>query len=91
MFWLKVKMFFSDVADFLVPFIKMFATASGKIILELAFQAVKEMATSGIPSGEKREEAFKKITVQLRDKEIEAATHVINYAIEAAYAKLKEK
>lgn len=89
MFWLKVKMFFSEVWDFLLPFVKMFATASGKIILDLAFQAVKEMATSGMPSGEKREEAFKMITIQLKDREIEAATHVINYAIEAAYAKLK--
>lgn len=89
MFWLKVKMFFSAVMDFLLPFIKMFATASGKIILDLALQAVKEMATTGMPSGEKREEAFKMITIQLKDREIEAATHVVYSAIEAAYAKFK--
>lgn len=88
--WQKIKLILSAIGDFLLPFIKMFATASGKIILDLALQAVKEMATTGMPSGEKREEAFKMITIQLKDREIEAATHVVYAAIEAAYAKFKE-
>ena len=87
----KIKIVMSSIFNFLLPFVKMFLTASGKIVLELAMQAVKEMATTGMPSGEKREEAFKLITVQLKDREIEVAAHVINSAIEAAYAKLKEK
>lgn len=91
MFWLKVKAFFGAVGDFLIPFIKIFATESGKIILDLALQAVTQMAKTGIPSGEKREEAFKSIMVDLQSREIKAATSTIYYAIEAAYAKLKDK
>lgn len=91
MFWLKVKAFFSRVGDIILPFIKMFMSEMGPVILDIAQQVVMQVATQQLSSSEKRDEAYKQIMIKLEGKSIEAASHVVYSAIEVAVAKLKDK
>lgn len=87
----KLKAFFSAVADFLYPFIKMFLSSAGQAVLSSASKAVMAVAAdpSLINSAEKRQAAFDAITKDLAAQGIAAAVSTINGAIEAAVAKLK--
>lgn len=91
-YWQKIKFIFSQIFKFLEPFIKIFLAKSGKILAEAAMRAVVATAASYRDSdGEtKRKEAFKMIKEDLERREIELGASVINAAIEAAVAKLKQ-
>lgn len=91
MFWLKVKLFFSRVGDIIIPFIKMFMTEMGPVILDIAQQVVVSVAKKELNSDEKRDAAYQTIQIQLTNAGIKAASHVVYSAIEIAVAKLKEK
>lgn len=91
MFWLKVKAFFSRVGDILIPFIKMFMSEMGPVILDIAKQVVVQVAKSELSSAEKRDEAFTQIQARLENESIKAASHVVYSAIEVAVAGLKDK
>ena len=90
-FFDKIKMFFSDVEDFLWPFIKQFLISSGPIVLAAAQKAVLALVASSLTGAEKRDEAFKMILEELKEKGIEVGTALINSAIEAACARLREE
>lgn len=87
--WDHVTSFFSKVQDFLAPFEKQFMTQAGPIVLAAAEQAVEVLAASAFTSAQKRDEAFKQITNDLKKQGISVGTSIINGAIEAAVAKLK--
>ena len=90
-FFSKIKMFFSDVEDFLWPFIKQFLISSGPIVLAAAQKAVLALVASSMTGPEKRDEAFKMILADLKEQGIKAGTALINSAIEAAVARIKEE
>ena len=90
-FFEKIKAFFSSVEEFLMPFIRQFLTAEGPIILAAAEKAVLALAASSLSGVEKRNEAFNAILSELKEKGIKAGTAVINSAIEAAVARIKEE
>ena len=86
----KLKIMFSAIGDFLLPFLKQFMSAAGPMILDAAQKAVSTMAQQlAMPNAEKRDAAFAMITADLKRRGIEAATSTINGAIEAAVARLK--
>uniref|UniRef100_A0A6M3M2G4 Putative holin n=1 Tax=viral metagenome TaxID=1070528 RepID=A0A6M3M2G4_9ZZZZ len=87
--WLKIL--FGAIGTFLAPFIKMFLNDIGKVVLNIAMEVVLALAASAMPGAKKQKEAFKLIFDKLKAQGITVATHVINAAIEAAVAKLKEK
>ena len=91
-FWEKMKVVFSDIWDFLAPFVKIFLSGAGMILAEVAMKAVTEIAlTMGDADGDtKRKEAFQRIQAELIAKGITLSVSVINAAIEAAVQKLKE-
>ena len=90
-FFSKIKMFFSDVEDFLWPFIKQFLISSGPIVLAAAQKAVLALVASSMTGAEKRDEAFRLILEDLKEQGIQAGTALINSAIEAAVARIKEE
>ena len=90
-FFEKLKAFFSQVEEFLLPFIKQFLTTEGPIILAAAEKAVLALATSVMPGADKQSSAYTAIVTDLQAQSITASTAVINSAIEAAVAKLKNK
>jgi hypothetical protein len=88
----KVKVIFSKVLEFLLPLIRKFLVDGGLIALQLAFEVVPIVAQSfAHGSGEeKRKEAFKMILDKAKAQGLVLSTSMINAAIEAAVAKLKE-
>lgn len=86
----KIKLVFSGVLDFLMPFIRLFLNNAGQILMATALEVIKELATITATGEEKRRIAFIKIQVDLKEKGIALATSTINSAIEAAYQKYKE-
>jgi len=95
-FWSRVKLIlsnaFKQIADFIMPVIKLFLQSYGKILATIAFDAVRNVASAyaGAPDGEKREQAFKEIRSQLDVRKIEVRDSAINLAIEMAITKLKD-
>ena len=85
----KLKLLFSAVEEFLLPFCNQFLTAVGPIVLAAAEQAVIALATQSMTGGEKQTAAFAKIVEDLKSQGITVAASIINGAIEAAVAKIK--
>lgn len=88
-FWEKFKILSSNIIDFLLPFIKILLTQSGKILAEVALEVVTNCNDLDIQNDEKRQVAFQKIFEILSSKGIELGKSVINTAIEMAVLKLK--
>ena len=90
--WEKIKLFGSKVFEFLLPLIKTFAKEGGLIALQLAFEVIPVIAMThkGKSGDEKRAEAFKQIMDVAKTKGITLSTSMVNAAIEAAVAKIKE-
>jgi len=90
-FWEKMKAVFSNIWDFLAPFVKLFMSSAGMILAEVAMKTVTEIAlTMGDADGDaKRKEALKRIQAELIGKGIALGISVINSAIEAAVQRLK--
>jgi len=86
----KLRFIMSEMWAFLWPFIKILLTQSGKLLAQLAMQAVATMASSEMSGPEKREAAVALVKDGLKTQGVVLATSVINAAIEAAVLKLKE-
>lgn len=88
--WEKIKAVTSSVWDFLQPIVKIFVTEAGKVLMQIAIDVVKSLATNRDMSGsEKRDAAFKMISSELETKGIQVGVSITNLAIEMAYQKLK--
>jgi len=92
MFWIKLKMFFGNVGDFLMPFVKIFISQAGQILMNTALKVVMDIAKdpSLATDQAKRDAAFQAIMADLKAKGITLGTSTINAAIEAAVQKIKE-
>ena len=88
----KVKFSLSKVFEMLLPFIKKMTSDAGIFALELAIKYVPEIALSmkDADGAAKRKEVFRLIQEAAKAKGIQLADSVINGAIEAAVAKLKQ-
>ena len=88
-----IKLFFSNVWDFLLPLIKVFLSQAGPILAKAATEAVTAVAINyGTSDGEtKRQAAFTMIQSNLINQGIQLGSSTVNMAIEAAVAKLKEQ
>jgi len=86
----KLKFVMSKMWTFLLPFIKILMSQAGPILANSAMKAVGLVATSSLSNEDKRANAFQSIADDLKLHGIEAATSVINMAIEAAVVKMKE-
>jgi hypothetical protein len=75
----------------LLPFLKLFISEIGPIILAAAEQSVIALAAQNMTGEEKRNEAFNRIKTNLISQGIVVGTSVINAAIEAAVAKFKSE
>ena len=89
--WMKAAM--SSIGSFLLPFIKIFLSSIGPALATAAMTAVSATAENmkDGSSKDKRDAAYTLIVDQLKIQGITAAESMINCAIEAAVAKLKEK
>lgn len=85
----KLKFIMGRIWDFLAPLIRILMSSVGPLLAELAMNAVKTVAETGLSNSEKRDAAFSMITDDLKKAGIEAATSTINALIEAAVIKLK--
>lgn len=79
-----------DVMDFIKPLAKEIAKSGGKMLLEIAKEAVLAAEASGGSGGDKFKAAQSTIIAQLNEKGIPIVTNAINGAIEAAVASMKE-
>jgi LL-H family phage holin len=91
-FWQSLKLTFSKVFELLLPFIKRMASDAGIFALEMAVIYVPQVANSlkDKDGAEKRKEVFRLIQEAAKAKGIVLADSIINAAIEAAVAKLKQ-
>ena len=88
--WKKITMFFKDAEEFCIPFIKQFATAVGPIVLAAAEQAVLVYAEQQMSGTDKKNAAYNDIVDNLKKQGIQVGASIVNSAIEAAVARLKE-
>jgi LL-H family phage holin len=88
----KIKFIMSKVFELLLPFIKRMTSEAGIFALELAIRYVPQINNSfkDKDGAAKRAEVFRLIQEAAKAKGIEMADSVINGAIEAAVAKLKQ-
>lgn len=76
--------------DFVWPLLTKQVGSSLAALLPLAFTIVKELAANnGISNSQKREEAFNKLTSAAKNEGINAASSLLNLAIEMAVSNLK--
>ena len=76
--------------DFVWPLLTKQVGSSLAVLLPLAFTIVKELAAdNGITNSQKREEAFNKLTSAAKNEGINAASSLLNLAIEMAVSNLK--
>lgn len=89
--WNKVKIIMTDAWVFIEPFVKLFVSQSGKIVLQSAVSAVQIVADTmnDADGNKKREKAFELIVEDLKRAEVEIGTSIINSAIEVAVQKIK--
>jgi len=89
--WTWIKAAMSAVADFLLPFVKIFLSSIGPVVAKAAMAAVTTTAESlkGATGAEKRDAAYKLIVGELKQQGVTVAESMINAAIEAAVQKLK--
>lgn len=87
--WTWLKAFGSDALDFLQPFGVLLARSGGKLLTELALDAVTTMAATNMTNSEKREAAFKQIQDNAKARGLEAGENAIRAVLELAVAKIK--
>ena len=76
--------------DFVWPLLTKQVGSSLAVLLPLAFNIVKELAANNeITNSQKREEAFNKLTNAAKNEGINAASSLLNLAIEMAVSNLK--
>lgn len=91
----KCKFVFSNLWDFLAPFIKLFLTKAGPVLATAALSAVKVLAESqaGLTNSQKRNAAYNIIVDDLQRQGVAIGVDVtgsmVNAAIEAAVQKVK--
>lgn len=86
----KFKFVMSSAWTFLKPFIKVLLSEIGPIIIQIALEAVKSAAASGMANDTKRSYAFNKISEGLSAKGLKVSDSVINTSLEVAVQKIKE-
>jgi len=88
----KLKFIMSKVFELLLPFLKRMTTDAGIFALEMAILYVPQINDSfkDKDGAEKRAEVFRLIKEAAQKKGIELADSIVNGAIEAAVAKLKQ-
>ena len=65
--------------------LKTFASTTGKLVLTIAVDVVKDIAAnSDLSSSEKREAAFDRVKIELASHKVEVTNSLINTAIEIA-------
>jgi hypothetical protein len=91
-FWEKVKFTLSKIFELLLPFIKRMSSDVGMFALEMAIIYVPQVAYSfkDAEGEEKRREVIRLIKEAAIAKGIAISDSIINAAIEAAVAKLKQ-
>jgi hypothetical protein len=83
-----IKLFFSSIWTFLLPFLKVYLTEMGGIMANSAISAVKYAATmNGASGSDKRKIAVTMVMSDLKSHGFEAAKNVIYGAVVAAYEK----
>ena len=93
----KIKLFFSNIWDFIRPFVIILLSKSGTILASAAISAVTATAqcATGATDEEKRNAAFKLIVEDLKKQGVqvgvEITTSMINAAIELAVQKKKSE
>jgi hypothetical protein len=91
----KLKLVFSNIWDFIAPFVKIFLTSAGNILAASALTAVKAVAESmmGSDGDTKRKAAFDVIVRDLKSQGltlgVQVTTSMIYAAIEAAVQRVK--
>ncbi len=88
---IKIQFIMSQMWEFLKPFILVLMSKIGPVLAEAAISAVTAAAASSLGSSAKHDYAFNAIVDDLKQHGIEIGTSVINLAIEAAVAKMKER
>ena len=88
---IKIQFIMSQMWEFLKPFIMVLMSKIGLVLADAAMNAVTAAAASALDNSEKRAYAFDIIIDDLKQHGIEIGTSVINLAIEAAVAKMKER
>ena len=86
----KLKFLWSNLWDFVAPFIKVLMSQAGPILAAAAIKAVTFCASTDMANDTKRQVAFDAILEDLGKQGIKLGTSVINMAIEAAVLKIKE-
>ncbi len=86
---IQLKLFFNRVGKILKPFLLMLLSKTGQLVLTLAVEVVKDLATQDLSSSDKREMAFNQIEEKLKGKGMEVQASLINGAIEAAVQYIK--
>lgn len=87
--WEKVKLLSSWIWEYLKPVATVLLQASGRVLVTVATNVVRELATSDLSSAEKRSLAVSKIQSTLAQQAIQASASEINLAIEMAVTGLK--
>jgi len=87
---IKIQFIMSQMWEFLKPFIMVLMSKIGPVLMEAAMDAVTAAAASALDNNEKRSYAFDIIVDDLKQQGIEIGASVINLAIEAAVAKVRE-
>jgi len=90
-FWEKIKLFGSQIWEYVWPLIQKFLQEGGLVALQMAFIYVPQIAASmGDANGEaKRAEVIRLMLEEAKARGLTLSTSMINAAIEAAVAKLK--
>lgn len=81
--------FGKKTATFMDPFIKLLIKSGGEVLMEIALEAVKTMATTQMTNADKREAAVKQIMIMAQEKGLQAGENAIRGTLEMALAKLK--
>jgi len=87
----RIKFMLSGVWAFLLPFIQLLMTDTGRLLATSALKAVEIMANRELTSEAKRLAAVQLVKVDLANAGLELATSVINATVEAAYLKFKAR
>jgi len=87
----KLRFLASSAWTFLLPFIKILLAQGGRLLMDAALEAVQATSTMPKATGsQKRDAAFVIIKSRLSSAGVELTANVINLAIEAAVAKIRE-
>lgn len=87
MYW---KIMFSWVWEFIKPIAAVLLKEGGKVLAQLALEAVKEFSTTDMRNDQKRDAAYDKVSRSLRTAGIEFGESAIRLAIEMAVSKIKQ-